>query len=83
MFFIHFQRNRIIFQMWKFVNNQNSTYLRAIYFAVIPGAIQTHDMICMAMAQEKAVLRKVITHELEVVNSNVRVVNVRHSISSI
>jgi len=45
--------------------------VRGVYFSIIPGAIETHDMIFVAMAEEETVLRQVIAHELKVINTDV------------
>jgi hypothetical protein len=57
--------------MWKLITNKDFTYLRCIDLAIVPRAIETHDMICMTVTQEEAILREVIAHELKVIYTDV------------
>ena len=61
----------MLFQMWKFVTNQDFAYLRCIDFSIIPRTIETHNMIRMTMTQEEAILREIIAHELKVIYADV------------
>ena len=67
-----------VFEMWKLIANQNFADLWGIDFAVIPRRVQSHNMICVTMTQEKAILSKIVPHELKIVYTNVRVRNVTH-----
>ena len=50
--------------------------MTGINFAVIPAAIETHDVICVAVTQKETILCEIISHILEIIYPNIRVENV-------
>ena len=65
--------------MRKLVTNEYRTDLACVNFTVIPAAIETHDVVFVAMAQKETILCEIISHILEIIDPYIRVEYVWHS----
>lgn len=62
----------------KLIANKSLRHMRSVNFTIVPRQIETHYVICVAMAQEKAVLSQVISHILKIVYPDIGVKYVTH-----
>lgn len=53
------------------VTYEHLRYVGAVDLSVIPARVQAHNMICVAVGQEKRVGGQIIAHVLKVVNADV------------